>query len=49
MTTCSMTQGPFGEIINPFTTHPAIGAVDPIIDYPVDPELVLIINGGGRD
>jgi hypothetical protein len=41
LATCSKTQGPLGEIVNPFTTHPGIGAKSPIIAYPVDPSLVI--------
>jgi hypothetical protein len=44
METCSMTQGPFGEIVNPFTTHPALDDEDPIIPYPVDPESVQMLE-----
>lgn len=38
--TCVKTQGPFGEVTNPFSTHPGIAASaskSPIIAYPVDP------------
>ncbi len=39
--TCEKTVGPFGEIVNPWTTHPAIGAANPLIPVPVDPSTVI--------
>jgi hypothetical protein len=41
VTECEKTQGPFGEIINPWTTHPAITATSEIISLPVDPAPVI--------
>jgi len=37
VTTCWKTQGPFGELINPFQTHVAIGATGQSLFLPVDP------------
>jgi hypothetical protein len=47
LTTCFKTQGPFGEITNPFSTHPGITATAPIIDFPVDPASGAIMNNVG--
>jgi len=41
--TCEKTVGPYGEIVNPWTTHPAIGAAAPLIAVPVDPSTVIFL------
>jgi len=47
LATCVKTQGPFGEISNPYTTHPGIGAKSPIIDFPVNPTTgAVMLNVG---
>ncbi len=43
VTTCQKTQGPFGELINAWPTHPAIGATSAINNLPVDPASVKVI------
>jgi len=48
LATCVKTQGPFGEMTNPFTTHDGIGAKAAIIDYPVDPDTVKILWLSGK-
>jgi hypothetical protein len=47
LTKCSKTQGPFGELINDFATHPGIaasakGVPGEIIPWPVDPAGVIL-------